>query len=143
MQNKWDFIHPIDSMNLYRLIDIINLNGFPNKRNMGEKNFENECVSMAAYAVLLHNSKRIMADNDIKNILLAEVEKGNLNRNDLAGILDKYYWKKDEFGNSMVLYGSQFGKLCLKNRKKSDSVRADIGLPALHDSMFIKCKTEL
>ena len=92
------------------------------------------------YSVLLHNPQMLLNNRDDLDVLIKEVEKGNLRRKDLATILDKYYWvKRDKSGNNMLLYGSQFGKPCEKYRKKSDSVRSIIGMDPLPDDGFIKC----
>lgn len=144
MPKKWDFIHPIDSFNFERLIKFVKQNGYPSKKLLGEKNWKHECVSMSSFANLLHNPHRLINEKEYFNLFFSEVEKGNLKIDNFISYLDKYYWvRKDSLGNRKLLYGSQFGKPCLKYRKKSDSVRAEIGLPPLHDSMFIKCKTKL
>lgn len=131
----------LDSINFKTLIDFIKINGFPNKELLGEENMKIESVNAAAISVLLHNPHRLVNEKEHLDLLVKEVEKGNLKREFLATILDKYYWaKRDEFGNSRVLYGTQFGKPCRKYRKESDSVRFIIGLKPLPDSMFIDCK---
>lgn len=144
MPNKWDFIRPIDSLNFNRIAIFVEKYGFPNEKLL-EENFKNhECVAMSAYVVLLHNPKRLVHEIEYFKLFYSEVEKGNLHMDNFIAFLDKYYWaKRDSFGNRKLLYGSQFGKPCFKYRKKSDSVRAEIGLPPLHDSMFIKCKAKL
>ena len=86
-----------------------------------------------------------MLVNNKKNldVFVREVDQGRLDVEKLILILDKYYViRRDEFGNRKLLYGSQFGKPCIKYRKKSDSVRAIIGLPSLPDSMFVDCKDQ-
>src|SRR5690606_5897728 len=100
-----------------------------------------ESVNLAAVSVLLHNPHRLVNEKEYLDLFLIEVEKGNMSREFLATVLDKYYWvRRDDFGNQKLLYGTQFGKPCKKYRKQSDSVRAIIGLAPLPDSLFIDCK---
>ena len=133
----------LDSINFYKIIDFIKENGIPNKELLGEENYANECVAGAFGAVLLHTPHIIINNKEYLNLFLKEINKGNMKRETLALVLDKYYWvKRDSFGNRKVLYGSQFGKPCRKYRKKSDSVRALIGLKPLPDSLFMDCKTQ-
>ncbi len=142
MPNKWRFIHPIDSMNFFKILDFTKTHGFPNKELLGEQNFSHECVQAAAYAVLLHMPHMLINNKEYLDVFVNEMNDGNLREENLILFLDKYYYfKKDQFGNRKLLYGSQFGKPCKKYRKQSDSVRAIIGLKPLPDSLFIDCKT--
>ena len=130
----------LDTINFNELMQFIKTNGFPNKKLLGDENMKVESVKMAAISILLHNPHRLVNEELYLRVLLKEVERGNLNREMLATILDKYYWvKKDKNGNRKVLYGTQFGKPCMLYRKESDSVRAIIGLQPLPDSLFIDC----
>ena len=140
MPNKWDFMLPIDSINFFKIMDFIKDNGYPNKDLLGEKNYASECVQASAGVVFLHTPHILVNNKKYVDILLKEVEKGNLSRETIALFMDKYYWiRRDEYDNSEVLYGTQFGKPCLKNRKKSDSVRAEIGLAPLKKDDFQVC----
>lgn len=137
------FIPSLDSINFFKIMNFVETNGFPNRKLLGDSNYSHECVESAPIAVLLHTPHMLVNNKQYLNVFIEEVKKGNIKPQTLALILDKYYWvKKDEFGNRELLYGSQFGKPCFKNRKKSDSVRNDIGLPPLPDSMFIDCKKQ-
>ena len=69
----------------------------------------------------------VAAGDSIDHVYI--VKEGELKAQTLALILDKYYWVKTH-GES-VLYGSQFGKPCLKQRKITDSARAVLGLRPL------------
>jgi len=140
MENKWDFIHPIDSMNFFKVLDFIKANGYPTQELLGEDNYASECVQSSAFAVFLHTPHILVNNKEYVDILLNEVEEGRLNRQALALFLDKYYWvRRDENDNRKVLYGTQFGKPCLKYKKQSDSVRAEIGLAPLHKDAFRRC----
>lgn len=140
----WSLIHAVDTVNFNKIVQFVKKNGFPRKEILGENYNNFECVGATAHAVLLHNPHRLINEKEYFNLFFAEVEKGNLQMDNFILFLDKYYViRRDSLGNRKLLYGSQFGKPCLKYRKKSDSVRAEIGLPPLHDSMFIKCKTKL
>ena len=133
----------LDSINFYKIIVFVKENGVPNKELLGEENYSNECVAGAFGAVLLHTSHMLINNKKYLNLFLEEVNKGNMKRETLALVLDKYYLiRRDEFGNRKLLYGSQFGKPCRKYRKKSDSVRVIIGLKPLPDSLFIDCKSK-
>ncbi|RNL86693.1 hypothetical protein ED312_11210 [Sinomicrobium pectinilyticum] len=130
----------LDSINFFKIVDFVKKNGIPNKKLLGEDNFSYECVEGAFFAVLLHTPHMLVNNKEYLDVFLEEVNKGNLKMETLITILDKYYViRKDEFGNRKLLYGSQFGKPCLKYRKQSDSVRAVIGLPPLKLKKFKKC----
>lgn len=138
--NRNEVMPKIDSANFYHLISLIKKNGYPNPKNVGKKNWKDqECVHLAAVAILLHNPQRVVHDNKVKNLFLKEIEKGNMNREFLAVVLDKYYWVK-KGNNRKVYYGTQFGKPCIEDRIKSDSLRKSILLPPLKLEDFKKCK---
>ncbi|MDO5655568.1 MAG: hypothetical protein Q4G27_05455 [Flavobacteriaceae bacterium] len=140
LRMEWSLIHAVDTVNFNKIVQFVRKNGFPRNEILGENNMKFECVKAAAHAVLLHNPHRLINEKEYFNLFLSEVEKGNLQMDNFIFYLDKYYIiRRDSLGNSKILYGSQFGKPCLKYRKKSDSVRAEIGLPPLQDSMFIHC----
>ena len=93
--NRSEIMPKIDSANFYRLITIIKENGYPNPKNVGKRNLKDqECVGLAAAAILLHNPHRVVKEDEVRNLLLQEVDKGNMKREFLAAILDKYYWSK-------------------------------------------------
>ena len=100
---------------------------------------DQECVDLAAVAILLHNPHRVAKEDEVRNLLLQEVEKGNMKREFLAAVLDKYYWSK-KGNNRRVYYGTQFGKPCIKDRAKSDSLRKAISLPPLKTEDFKNCE---
>lgn len=141
MKGKWDFILPIDTMNFYKIKDFIKVNGYPDAELLGSKNLLHECVDATLTATLLHSGHMLVNDKENFDFFLNEVEKGKMDRMFLAAVLDKYYvLRMDEKGNRRVFYGSTFGKPCFKDRGKSDSLRATIGLKPLADSLFVKCK---
>ncbi len=132
----------LDSINFYKIMDFVKEHGMPSKELLGEDNFSHECVEGAFVAVLLHTPHILINDREYLDLLLNEVNQGNLKMKTLITILDKYYLvRRDKYGNRKLLYGSQFGKPCRKYHKESDSVRAVVGLPPLPDSLFIDCKT--
>jgi len=131
----------LDTINFKLLVDFVKAYGYPSEDLLGKYLYRIEQVQATAGAILLHNPHRLVNEKKYLNLFLQEVENGNMNREALALILDKYYWvRRDENGNRKVLYGTQFGKPCLKYRKKSNSVRAIIGLKALSDAAFMNCK---
>jgi hypothetical protein len=133
----------MDSLNFIKIIDFIKQHGAPNKKNLGES-YRGTCVQAAVGAVLLHNPQRIVKDKDSFYLLLNEVNKGNLKREGFAFVLDKYYvfqfLKKGI--EKRGIYGTQWGKPCLEDRKISDSLRSEIGLPSLKDEDFNQCNKE-
>jgi len=143
MPNKWSFILPIDSINFFKVLNFTKMYGFPRKEIVGPENYSQECVQASAIAVLLHTPHMLVNNKEYLDVFIEETNKKNLKKETLALILDKYYViRRDEFGNRKQLYGSQFGKPCRKFRKKSDSVRATIGLVPLPDSLFVQCKSK-
>ena len=108
----------IDSLNFQRVINFINKNGYPNKDNIGTY-INEKCVKGAATVVLLHNPQHIVNNKENRDILIKEVKKGN---------------------NRRVYYGTQFGKPCIKDRAKSDSLRKTISLPPLKTEDFKTCE---
>jgi len=131
----------LDSINFFKIVDFVKDNGIPNEKLVGKENFSTECVRAAYMSVLLHTPHMLINNEEYLDLFVAEVENGNLKVENLITILDKYYViRKDKLGNRKLLYGSQFGKPCLKFRKKSDSVRATVGLPPLKLEDFKKCK---
>ncbi|WP_064966004.1 hypothetical protein [Tenacibaculum ovolyticum] len=139
--NKIKALKEIDAINFQRILAFVKVNGIPSEKLLGKKNMSQECVEASMIAVLLHTPNLLVNNKEYLDVFLKEVKKGNLKKETLVSILDKYYWvKRDSFGNRKLLYGSQFGRPCFKYRKKSDSVREIIGLEPLPDSLFINCK---
>lgn len=128
----------IDSTNFIKIIDIIDKYGFPCEKTLGEY-FRGECVAAAAIAVMLHNPHKIVKDKKIFNLLLREVNRGNLSAKVFATFLDKYYFMQTFDTVRKVYYGSQWGKPCIEDRAISDSLRNEIGLPPLKDEDFKDC----
>lgn len=141
-EKKWErVIWPIDTINFKKFIGIVKKYGYPNQKLLGERYNQIECVQLSATAIMLHNPHRLINEKEYLNLFLAEVDKGNLEIEFLAEVLDKYYWvRRDEKGNRKLLLGTDWGKPCLKYRKKSDSLRKIIGLKPLIKEDFINCK---
>lgn len=136
--NKREIMPKVDSLSFKKLMSFIKENGCPNEELLGEY-YDYECVELAAAAILLHNPHRIVAnDENAFNLLLSEVNKGRLDREFFATVLDKYYWMK-KGNNRKVYYGTPFGVPCFQDREKSDSLRQAIGLPPLGDESFKLC----
>lgn len=125
-----------DSINFNKLMNFIELNGYPNEKLLG-KYYKYDCVNGATTVVLLHNAFRIVKEEKYFDLLLSEVNKGNMSREGFATVLDKYYWGKSH--GKEVLYGSQFGKPCLRDKVKTNKARFRIGLKPLKDTEFKKC----
>ena len=127
----------IDSLNFQRVINFINKNGYPNKDNIGTY-INEKCVQAAAIVVLLHNPQQIVNNKEYRDILIKEVKKGNMKEETLLLIMDKYYWHISK--GKKVYMGSKFGKPCIKDRTKSDSLRKAISLPPLKTEDFKNCE---
>lgn len=126
----------IDSVVFKRTMFFLRQYGYPTKEVVGNENKKFECVNNAVWAVLLHNPKRIKEKENLE-ILLAEVDKGHLSYRNIATLLDKYIWAKNR--GKKVLYGSDFGMPCIKQKKETQKARKKVGLPPLEDSLFVKC----
>ena len=127
----------IDSLNFQRVINFINKNGYPNKDNIGTY-INEKCVQAAAIVVLLHSPQHIVNNKENRDILIKEVKKGNMKEETLLLIMDKYYWHISK--GKKVYMGSKFGKPCIKDRAKSDSLRKAISLPPLKIEDFKNCE---
>ena len=127
----------IDSLNFQRVINFINKNGYPNKDNIGTY-INEKCVQAAAIVVLLHNPHHIVNNKEYRDILIKEVKKGNMKEETLLLIMDKYYWHISK--GKKVYMGSKFGKPCIKDRAKSDSLRKAISLLPLKTEDFKNCE---
>ena len=127
----------IDSLNFQRVINFINKNGYPNKDNIGTY-INEKCVQAAAIVVLLHSPQHIVNNKENRDILIKEVKKGNMKEETLLLIMDKYYWHISK--GKKVYMGSKFGKPCIKDRAKSDSLRKAISLPPLKTEYFKNCE---
>ena len=134
--NYFNEISKLDSINFIKLVDIVKKFGFLNENLLGSKNVKAECVSATAVFILLHNPHFLVKNKYYFNLFLEEVNKGNLERNTFATILDKYYWTKNK---GKVLYGSQFGMPCIETKEETNKARLEIGLNILPDSLFSKC----
>ncbi len=138
-KGKWNFIYSVDSLNFSKAINIIEKYGYPTSALVGERNYSQECVSSSFTAIFLHNPARIVNEDKYFNMLLNEVNKGNLKRELFASMLDKYYWLK-KGNNKQVLYGSEFGRPCIQTKAETNAARIKIGLKILEDEQFINCQ---
>ncbi|MDT0293680.1 hypothetical protein ACFQ3R_13920 [Mesonia ostreae] len=127
----------IDSIHFVNLFEIIEKYGYPSKNLLGEANFEQQCVGGASQVILLHNPYRLLSDRRKIKMLVKEADKGNLNREFIATVLDKHFWWKS--GGKEVLYGSAFGMPCFSSKATTNILRKEIGLSPLEDSLFIDC----
>lgn len=127
----------IDSLNFQRVMNFINKNGYPNKDNIGTY-INEKCVQATATIVLLHNPQHIVNNKENRDILIKEVKKGNVKEETLLLIMDKYYWHISK--GKKVYMGSKFGKPCIKDRAKSDSLRKTISLSPLKTEDFKNCE---
>lgn len=127
----------IDSLNFQRVINFINKNGYPNKDNIGTY-INEKCVQATATIVLLHNPQHIVKNKEYRDLLIKEVKKGNMKEETLLLIMDKYYWHISK--GKKVYMGSKFGKPCIKDRAKSDSLRKAISLLPLKTEDFKNCE---
>ena len=105
--------------------------------DLGKYNSTHGYLLQALTAVMLHSPHRLM-DGDVYSLLRTESEAGRLHPEALALFLDRYY----VIYQKRSLYGSDFRKflqppaLNPEDRPLSDSLRRDIGLSPLPDSLF-------
>lgn len=128
----------IDSLNFEKFIQIVKEYGFPNEKILGDRYKAYECVELSAVAIMLHNPSKIINSQELFDLFLGEIDKGNLNRKAFAMFLDKHYWHKSS--GEKVMYGSQFGIPCLDTKEETNRLRNEIGLEALKDEEFKVCE---
>lgn len=132
----------IDSLSFERAINYIKEYGYPRMKDFGPY-AKLECVQASIFAVLLHSPIKIAKNKKNLELLKNEVENGNMNPEVIAIVMDKYLKAQEIFypdsPGTGVLYSNSFGKPCLKYQKKSDSARAEIGLPPLKTEEFKIC----
>ena len=106
--------------------------------NLGKYNNSFGYLLEALPAVLLHNPQRLIEPHTY-DLLKREVEAGRLSAEFAATLLDKYYVMKEK----RTLYFSGFRKWLQppypqkRDQALSDSLRQDLGLPVLPDSVFV------
>ncbi len=128
----------VDTLSFNRLVKFVKEYGYPNKELLGVENWGHQCVGAAAKVIMLHNPYRLVNEKEYFDLFLIEVEKGNMDREFLATVLDKHYWSKSRGGK--VLYGSAFGTPCIDTKEETNAAREKIGLLALEDSEFEVCE---
>ncbi len=131
-----EFINKMDSICFDKAYEYLRTFGWDLNIGKYEKEFGH--LSTMLSAILMHNPKRIM-EPEVYKLLRNEALEGRLSPNLLALFLDVYYvvyYKR-------TLYNSKY-RLLLKNpaplfedRKQSDRLRKDIGLPPLPQSVFV------
>lgn len=142
--NRKELMPKGDSLSFNKVVLFLEKNGYPNEALLGEKNIQQECVSAAFTAVLLHNPHRLVNEAKYFDLFLKEVRKGNLDAAFFATILDKYYWARStNKTNRRVFYGSQFGKPCIQTKEATNKARIEIGLEPLEDNGFVDCGQEI
>ena len=125
-----------DSLCFSKAIWVIERYGYIN--NLGKYNDSFRYLLEALPAVLLHNPHRLIEPYTY-NLLKREVEAGRLPAEFVATLLDKYYVMKEK----RTLYFSGFRKWLQqpypqkRDQALSDSLRQDLGLPVLPDSLFV------
>ena len=135
LENSREFNLRIDSICFDKAIECIRHFGWVT--DLGKYNSTHGYLLQALTAVMLHNPHRLM-DGDVYSLLRTEAEAGRLHPEALALFLDKYYVTYQK----RSLYGSDFRKFLQRpalnpeDRPLSDSLRRDIGLSPLPDSLF-------
>ena len=135
LENSREFNLRIDSICFDKAIECIRHFGWVT--DLGKYNSTHGYLLQALTAVMLHSPHRLM-DGDVYSLLRTEAEAGRLHPEALALFLDKYYVTYQK----RSLYGSDFRKflqppaLNPEDRPLSDSLRRDIGLSPLPDSLF-------
>ncbi|TDS55906.1 hypothetical protein [Myroides indicus] len=125
----------LDSINFIKLVDFVKEHGMPNEKLVGKENYKIECVKLASFSILLHNPEKLVHNEDYYDLFLQEVQAGRMNPETLALVIDKYYWAN----NKSLIYGSQFGKPCLKDKTEVNQRRNILGLKDLDDEDFKIC----
>lgn len=136
--NRREVLPTVDSLNFHRFVDFVKKYGYPNKSLLGEENYKHECVNSVDLAIMLHNPHRLVNERAYFDLFLEEVEKGNLSRSFFVDVLDKYYFMKSGWKNTM--YGSQFGIPCLKTKDETNQLREEVGLEPLKEKDFKICE---
>lgn len=135
LENSREFNLRIDSICFDKAIECIRNFGWVT--DLGKYNSTHGYLLQALTAVMLHSPHRLM-DGDVYSLLRTESEAGRLHPEALALFLDRYY----VIYQKRSLYGSDFRKflqppaLNPEDRPLSDSLRRDIGLSPLPDSLF-------
>lgn len=107
-------------------------------KDLGKYNDSFGYLLEALPAVLLHNPQRLIEPHTY-DLLKREVEAGRLSAEFAATLLDKYYVMKEK----RTLYFSGFRQWLQqpypqkRDQALSDSLRQDLGLPVLPDSLFV------
>ncbi len=128
-----------DSLNFDKFISFVKKNGFPNKKMVGEKNWEQQCVSSTGFIYLVHNPTKIA--KEYYDLFMSEVNKGNLSPLMFSYALDRHYVStegRSYYDTPYKAWTSASG-VCLQDKAKSDSLRIGIGLPPLPESECIDC----
>ena len=138
---NWDYIHQLDTLSFNKAISFIKNNGYSTASLVGNENYQHECVSASLNAILLHSPHLIVNNRQHFELLLNEADKGNLDREIFAAILDKGYLMQKKY--KYVIYGTKaFGMPCRDIKDRTNTARAEIGLPPLADSLFVDCSAK-
>lgn len=128
----------VDSINFDKFIAFVDKYGIPTQELLGE-HYKQESVRGSTAVILLHNPHRLFHP-EVYALLKREVAAGRLRPKALAISLDKYFvfYKKKSIYNSDFKALVKAKGVLLSDKAQSDSLRRDIGLEALPDSMFVK-----
>ena len=135
---NWAYIQQLDTLSFNKAISFIKKYGYPTESLVGKQNYEHECVAASFVSILLHSPHLIVNNKEHFDLLLNEVNKGNLDKEFFAVVLDKGYLMQKKY--KYVLYGTEaFGMPCSDIKERTNKARAEIGLQPLADSLFVDC----
>lgn len=127
-----------DILNFDKFLSFVKKNGFPNRKQVGEKNWMQDCVRNVGFVYLSHNPDKVMKNYDL---FKAEVDKGNLSPIIFSYALDRYYVMTEgrSYFDTPYKGWTTANGVCLHDKEKSDKLRSSIGLEPLPESAFIDC----
>lgn len=125
----------LDSIHFAKLVDFVKIHGMPNELLLGKAYYQEECVKLAAFSILLHNSEKLVEQESAYHLFLNEVQIGRMNPEVFALIIDKHYWVR----GLPLPYGGQFGQPCLTDKEAVNTRRKALGLKELEASQFKTC----
>lgn len=136
LNNSKAFNLRMDSICFNKAINFIKKFGWPN--DLGKYNDSYGYLLESLTAVMLHSPHRLI-DKSVYELLKEEIISGRLNPELMALFLDKYY----VIYEGKTLYNTDFKKFLsnpypkLNDKQISDSLRKDLGLLPLPDSVYI------
>lgn len=130
-------ISRVDSICFSKAIMFIKKYGWPTKKMLG-KYAGYEPAQAGFMPIMLHHPKKMVIP-EIHDLLVKEVQKGNLNPKLCALFFDKYwvcYQHKSLYNTSFKAW-TKYNGVLREDKKQSDELLKELGLDVLKDSDFI------